>query len=55
MVKFIIYKKRNSDKFTVRAKNGDPPVKSKSTTKTKATRQIKKLGMLARLANKSKS
>jgi hypothetical protein len=53
MVKYKIEKKPNTTMFIVKAKGGDPPVKSVSTTKIKAQKQIKKIGMAARLARKT--
>ena len=51
MVKFNVFKKQKGTKtcFSVLAKNGKPEVKSKCTTKDKASKQIRKLGMVSRI------
>ena len=37
------------DSFSVMAKGGKPEIKSKCTTKDKASKQMRKLGMVSRL------
>ena len=45
-------KKGNKTCFSLMAKNGKPEIKSKCTTKDKASKQMRKLGMMSRLAKK---
>ena len=54
MVKFNVFKKQKGTKtcFSVLAKGGKPEVKSKCTSKANAVRQVRKLGMMSRLAKK---
>ena len=51
MVKFNVSKKQKGNKtcFSVMAKGGKPEIKSKCTTKDKASKQMRKLGMVSRL------